>query len=98
VTTPATTTGTVLSGASMPGTAPSATTVTASFGNQAIIVVGIAAGVVVVPFLASAAPSIVNKFLLLLLFGALLLNRVKWLPSVAQFGNAVNAPAPATGG
>jgi hypothetical protein len=87
----------VLSSPSLTGNTPVAT-VSASYGNQAIIVIGIAAGVVVVPFLASAAPSVVNKFLLLLLFGALLLNRAKWLPSVTQFGNAVNAPAPATGG
>jgi hypothetical protein len=98
MTTPAATTSTILSSPSLTGNTPVATAATSSYGNQGIIVIGIAAGVVVVPFLADAAPSIVNKFLLLLLLGALLLNRSKWLPSVAQFGNAVNAPAPATGG
>jgi hypothetical protein len=56
--------------------------------NHAVVIAGIAVGFIVVPMAASAAPTVVNGLLLLILFGALLLNSKVWLPYLKQFGTA----------
>jgi predicted phage tail protein len=60
------------------------------------VVIGIAAGVFIVPVVAGAAPELVNGLLLLMLVGALLMNSSKWTPYLAQFGTAISAPPPKT--
>ena len=67
--------------------------------NDAVVVGGLVVGFFLIPTVAGAAPEIVNGLLLLILLGALLLNKDRWLPFVTQFGNAVSQPPPtATGG
>ena len=82
-----------LTGSTLTPVATTATT-SASYGSQAIVVIGIAAGFFIVPVLAGAAPQLVNGLLLLILIGALLMNSSKWTPALAQFGNAISAPPP----
>ena len=69
-------------------------------GSQALTVIAITVGFVVVPQLAGAAPEAVNGLLLLMLLGALLLNSHVWLPYLAALGTAISAapPAPTGGG
>jgi uncharacterized membrane protein YphA (DoxX/SURF4 family) len=65
-------------------------------GSQAVVVGGILVGFLVIPMVAGAAPEIVNALLLLMLLGAILMNSNKWVPMLANFGNAVGAPSTAT--
>jgi hypothetical protein len=62
-------------------------------GSQAVVVGGILVGFLVIPMVAGAAPEIVNALLLLMLLGAILMNSSKWVPMLANFGNAVGTPS-----
>lgn len=66
--------------------------------GDAVVIGGIVVGFVAVPWLAGYAPELVNGLLLLILIGTLLLNGGRWIPYLAQFGNAIDQPAPAGGG
>lgn len=90
MTTP-TTASNILNSPSLTGNTPVAAA-SDSYGSQAIVVIGIVVGFIAVPALASAAPTLVNGLLLLMLVGALLMNSDRWVPFLAQFGNAVSAP------
>ncbi len=52
----------------------------AFIGDRALVAIGLAAGFVLVPRLANAAPAVVNSILLVILLGALLINEERWLP------------------
>jgi hypothetical protein len=45
-------------------------------------------GFFLIPPLARANPTLVNGFLLLVLFSVLLIRRDRWLPYLEQFGKA----------
>jgi hypothetical protein len=63
--------------------------------SHAVVIGGIIVGFIVIPMVAGAEPEIVNGLLLLMLFGALLMNSTIWLPYLKQFGNATSkTPAP----
>ena len=62
----------------------------ASYGNQAIVVLGIAVGFFVVPVLAKVSPELVNGVLALILIGVILMHSDQWLPLLNQFGGAVS--------
>lgn len=64
--------------------------------NTSVVVGAIVIGFFLVPIVAGAAPEVVNGVLLLLIFGALLLNSDVWLPYLSQLGAAFNQPAPRT--
>jgi hypothetical protein len=57
-------------------------------GNHALLAIGALLGFVVIPPLARAAPQVVNWFLLLVLFGALIVNETRWLPWLTRLSQA----------
>ena len=64
--------------------------------SNMLVIFSLAVGFVAVSMLASEAPTVVNGILLLLLFGALLMNDTIWLPYLTQFGNAVKGTTTTT--
>jgi hypothetical protein len=56
--------------------------------DKVVLLVGAIAGFFLVPQLARANPPVVNGFLLLVLFSALLIRREQWLPYLNQFSQA----------
>jgi hypothetical protein len=71
---------------------------TPAYGNTAIVVVGLAAGFVVVPVLAQANPELVNGFLVLILVGMVLIRSSQWLPLLTQFSTATSGAVAAAPG
>jgi len=57
-----------------------------TYSNNAVVLLGIGAGFVLVPAIAQHYPELVNGFLLVLLFGIVLTRTDEWLPVLKQLG------------
>lgn len=60
--------------------------------NNTILIAGVAAGFVVVPLLAGAAPTAVNGVLILILVGIVLMRSSSWLGWLSEFTSAFSGP------
>jgi hypothetical protein len=63
-------------------------TTDAQVGDQGVLVIGLIVGLFAIGPVARAAPTLVNGFLILVLFSSLLYHRDRWLPYLERFAQA----------